>query len=97
MSYQELTKIALYDMPELREYVAPNGKLNVVLERALYALVQFAKLWYKTLSKFLNGLGFEENLLDKCMLKMTQNGMQISLVLYVDNIYVHAKGRENVN
>ena len=75
-------------MPELKEYVARNGKLYVILEKALYGLVQSAKLWYEALSTFLQKQGFKQNAMDKCVFSMMRNGRRFALVLNVDDILV---------
>ena len=38
----DLSRLVIMHMPELKEYIARNGKLYVVLEKALHA-----KLWYE--------------------------------------------------
>jgi hypothetical protein len=54
--------------PEHRQYLTPNGKLIVKLEKALYGCVQSALLWYKCLSKALCEIGFSINPYDECII-----------------------------
>ena len=78
MQLLDLPKIAIIHMPKLKEYVARNGKLYVILKKTLYSLVQSAKLWYDVLSTFLQKTGFKQYALDRCVFSMTRNGKRIA-------------------
>ena len=55
-------------MPELEKYKNENGKLVARIEKAMYGLIQSAKLWYKHLSKWLERIGFKKNTIDQCVM-----------------------------
>ena len=55
-----ITRLAVSRFPELAEFVEA-GKLTVRLDKALYGLVQCARLWYEDISTFLKKIGFKQN------------------------------------
>jgi hypothetical protein len=79
-----LTEIA----PKLKPYVDDRGKIIVKLDKALYGCVQSAKLWYDHLTKTIKDLGFKENPYDPCVLNKIENGKQITVVIYVDDLLI---------
>ncbi len=74
--------------PEWRQYVGKNGTIVVQLERALYGLIESAKLWYEEFCAYLKQLGFVANSHDQCVFNKDFNGKQCRLVLYVDDCFV---------
>jgi hypothetical protein len=74
----------------------PDGTSVVRLKRALYGLVQSAKLWNEELSNFLVSIGFVANKVDQCVLNIVRNGSQCTVLLYVDDILVTSFNVENV-
>jgi hypothetical protein len=74
--------------PEWPRYVGENGTIAVQLERALYGLIEIAKLWYEEFSVYLKRLGFIANAHDPCVFNKDFNGKQCTLVLYVDDCFV---------
>jgi hypothetical protein len=46
-------------MPDMKEYIREDGKLIVKLDKALYGLIQSARLWYNELSGFSLSRGFK--------------------------------------
>jgi hypothetical protein len=76
-------------VPEVKEYLREDGKLVVKLDKALYGLIQSAKLWYRELSGFLLEKGFAACPSDQCVfVKKINNGKYIVALLYVDDILV---------
>jgi hypothetical protein len=55
------TALLLEVKPEWRRYVGKYGIIVVQLERALYGLIESAKLWYEEFSAYLKQLGFISN------------------------------------
>jgi len=45
-------------IPGASEYLRYDGKLVVKVNKAMYGLIQFTKLWYKELSGYLASKGF---------------------------------------
>jgi hypothetical protein len=66
-------------------FVEPNGTCIVKLDRALYGCIQSAKLWYDNISQLLLANGFAMNPYDPCVFNKTTNGVQCTIVLYVDD------------
>jgi hypothetical protein len=59
-----------------RQFMAPDGKLYVVLDKALYGCIESAKLFYDHISKTLMEFGFERNPYDICVFNKMFNGKQ---------------------
>jgi len=91
-----LSTMAQEWMPELAEFVRVDGKLIVKVEKAMYGLIQSAKLWYKELSRFLEANGFKKCPSDECvMVKKEQGKHPIVVILYVDDILILSReGRD---
>jgi hypothetical protein len=56
-----LTSLPLTIRPELAEFVDEDGKLTVLLEKAMYGCGESARLWYNTFSTYLINEGFKVN------------------------------------
>jgi hypothetical protein len=75
--------------PEVKPFVDPaTGKLYVKLDKALYGTLDAAKLWYERLSGFLKLKGFVPNAVDPCVFNKIIKGVQITLLLYVDDLLI---------
>ena len=72
--------------PSMEAYVRADGTLIVELNQALYGCVESAQLWYTELTDTLKALGFRMNDTDPCILNRTDNGIQITVVIYVDDL-----------
>ncbi len=77
--------------PEWRRYVGKNDTIVVQLKRALYGLIEIAKLCYEEFSASLKQLGFIPNPHDPCVFNKDFSGKQCTLVLYVDDCFVDCK------
>ena len=78
------------------EHLRNNGKLVVRVNKAMYGLIQSAKLWYKELSGYLASKGFMICKSDECVLvKRMKSGKHIIVMLYVDNILVVSEVSED--
>jgi len=88
----ELAEKAVECMPYLGEYLDQQGRLVVKVDKAMYGLIQSAKLWYKELTRHLMSHGFQKCKSDERMLvKRMDNGEHIIILLYVDDILVMGK------
>ncbi len=58
------------------------------IERALYGLIESAKLWYEEFTRFLKSLGFLSNPYDLCVLDLDYKDETDTLVLYVDDCFM---------
>lgn len=68
-----------------------DGCVIVKLNKALYGCIQSAKLWYNLLSSILIGAGFQMNSEDICVFNYVVNGEQITVGIYVDDLFVTSK------
>jgi hypothetical protein len=93
---KNLAERAVDSMPDLKEFIGADGKLVVRVDKAMYGLIQSAKLWYNELNGFLMSQGFRKCILDECILvKRMPNGESITVVLYVDDILVMGKIKDD--
>ena len=65
--------------------------------RALYGCLELVLLWYNLYSKLLKDMGFEINPYDKCVMNKTINGLQCTIVFYVDDNKISHEGPEVVS
>ena len=84
------TEILLHIDPSYKKFVEVNRKGNqevtVKLDKALYGCVQSARLWYNTLSKYLQSIGFEPNPVDMCVFnRYTPSSDQTTVCFHVDD------------
>ncbi len=89
---ETLTEMAQEWMPEVAEYIREDGKLVVRVDKAIYGLIQSAKLWYKELTTFLEANGFQKCPSDECVLVKHVDGKEaIVVLLYVDDLLIMSK------
>ena len=82
--------------PEMQPFVDDTGRLVLKLEKALYGCIQSARLWYSTLSTFLESLGYKRNTMDNCVFNSTYDGQQVTVVIYVDDLLITCKDRKGI-
>ena len=70
------------------QYCEKNGEITVRLDKALYGCVESALLWYNHISGALADLGFVKNPCDSCVFNMISKGVQCTIVLHVDDLFV---------
>jgi len=85
-----IAKIIVKLAPSYAPYIRNNGTVIVQLDRALYGLVESAKLWYQNLSSTLNSLGFKANQRDPCVFNRGTGNERCSLCFHVDDLLVTA-------
>ena len=74
-----------------------DGKLVVKVSKAMYGLIQSAKLWYKELSGYFSSKGFKACKSDECiMVKRMQSGSYLVVILYVVDILVLSGVRDDM-
>ena len=81
-----LSAIISKKLPHLVPYLSNNGKIYCTLDKALYGLVQSAKLWYDKLIGVLESMGYVRNPVDPCVLNKTVSSVQCTLLIHVDDI-----------
>lgn len=94
--YMELDPVVSYILTEMdasyQEFIDPEtGKILVQLDKALYGLVESARLFYDHLSGTLANMGFEKNPYDPCVWNKIVNGVQLTVLFHVDDIMASCK------
>jgi hypothetical protein len=92
-----LTSLLLTIRPELAEFVDEEGRLTVLLEKAMYGCDESARLWYNTFSTYLINEGFKVNPVEKCIFNMEVNGVQCTICLYVDDLMITCTDEKIIN
>jgi hypothetical protein len=91
---RSVTKLIVKNHPTWRRNVLDDGTCVVKIERALYGLIESAKLWYEEFTGFLKSLSFLPNPYDPCVLNLDYKGDTCTLVLYVDDCFVDCHNPE---
>jgi hypothetical protein len=86
-----LTALLVVIDPSYKEFLLPDGSMIVELLKALYGCVESANLWYNLLSSILIDDGFIANPLDACIFNKLANGFQITVAIYVDDLFISCK------
>jgi hypothetical protein len=92
-----LAAMLAQELPEYEQYINEDGSLTVVLQKALYGLIESSRLWYDTLSGFLKDRGFTENPQDRCVLNIVYKGSQLTVAMYVDDMMITCIHEEGVD
>jgi Reverse transcriptase (RNA-dependent DNA polymerase). len=93
---RDVTTILVESMPKLKRFVEPNGKLLTKILKAMYGLIQSAALWFDALTTYLKRIGFVQNTVDNCVLNNKSEGHDVTIILYVDDILILSKQRDDV-
>jgi hypothetical protein len=83
-------------VPKYQDFINEDGSLTLILKKALYGLIESSKLWYETLSGFLKDRGFIPNPQDQCVLNIVYRGKQLTVALYVDDLFITCEDPEGV-
>ncbi|WVZ81831.1 hypothetical protein U9M48_029166 [Paspalum notatum var. saurae] len=91
----ELEEDIYIDQPE--GFVVP-GKEDLVcrLKKSLYGLKQSPRQWYKRFDSFMISQGFKRSDYDSCVYLKTVKGSTIYLLLYVDDMLIAAKDKNEI-
>jgi hypothetical protein len=83
--------------PKYKKFVNEDGTLLLRLLRALYGCIESARLWYQELAKALEEEGFKANDVEPCVFNKTINGLQITVVVYVDDLLIASQSAKDVD
>lgn len=72
--------------PDYQQYVSSDGTISLKLLKALYGLVQSARLWYDRLVGVLKNGGFVMNPYDVCVWNHGEGKEQCTVVIHVDDM-----------
>lgn len=78
-------------------FIEGDGNLVCKLRRSLYGLKQAANVWNKVLHDVLIGCGFIQSKADPCLYSKCIKGEDIYVLIYVDDLLVASKAKDNVN
>ena len=87
----DLVNILINICPQYAKYKDNMGRVLTQIDKAMYGLVQSAKLWYKTITGVLKRNGYEPNQMDSCVWNKDSNGNQTTIVIYVDDLAISSK------
>ena len=73
----------------------PNGSF-LCRRRALYGLKQASREWHMLISSILISFGFKQLVSDSCIFSISRNGLQLILILYVDDMIVASQDKSNI-
>lgn len=88
---KEICKRAKRMLEEVR-----NENKVCLIKKALYGLKQAGRQWYKTLHEELNKIGLKSLNSDPCVYKRRINGDIVIVVVYVDDILILSKNKEEM-
>ena len=83
-----LATILTNELPEYRDYINADGSLTLVLEKALYGLIELSLLWYEILSGFFKDRGFVKNPRDRCVLNVVYYSSPARILMASSGFYV---------
>ena len=83
--------------PDYTPYLLPDGTMIVELDKALYGLVESARLWFENMSDTLKKDGFIPNPYDICVFNKIAYGVQITIVLYVDDLLITSCSQQAID
>ena len=72
--------------PDWSPFTRPDGTTVVVLGKAIYGCIESARLWYNLLTSILETQGYMTNALEPCIMNKTVNGVQGTVIIYVDDL-----------
>jgi len=93
----ELVNILLNIRPDYAKFKDHQGRILTQIDKAMNGLVQSAKLWYKTITGALEKNGYVPNSMDACVWNKYVNGVQTTIVIYVDDLAISSNNREDVH
>jgi hypothetical protein len=85
------------DSEKYQPFVAENGKMTVILDKALYGCIESARLWYYTIKDFLEKDGFKVNSQDICVFNKGDGDNQLTIGLYVDDLFISSINKKLVD
>ena len=80
------TRILCQIRPDYAQFVQDDGTMLLELERALYGLVQSARLWYNRLVAVLAREGYVVNPMDPCVWNKDSDDKQCTVLFHVDDL-----------
>jgi hypothetical protein len=88
-----LTTALCDNVPLYKDFMRKDGTIIVKLRRALYGCIESARLWYNTLRRVLEADGYVVNSIEPCIFNKMVDGVQCTIVVYVDDLMLTCKSR----
>jgi len=83
--------------PSLEQYLCEDDTIKFELDKALYGLVEAAKLWYDLLTSKLESVGYKRDPYDQCVFnRVVNDGSQSTLCVHADDMMITAASEEHV-
>jgi len=79
------------------KYRDVKGRVLTQIDKAMYGLVQSAKLWYETITGVLKGNGYSSNPMDPCVWNKIVDADQITIIIYVDDLAISCRNKDEVH
>ena len=77
--------------PGMSNFLNPDGSVTVEIMKAMYGTVEAGRLWYDHLCATLKKHGFELNPHERCVFNKMVDGVQITIVVYVDDLIITSR------
>jgi len=91
---KKLTTAITTILPDLQDYVTPEGTLYTKLLKALYGCIQSGQLWYERIKKVLIREGYITTPTDPCIFRRAVTENLFILIVYINNILLFANSQE---
>jgi len=84
--------------PEYAEFCRQeDGTMIVKLDKALYGLIESAKIWYEHITGSLKNMGFTMNPKEPCIWNKMVDGNQLTICIYVDDLLFTCKSEATID
>jgi hypothetical protein len=90
---KDLTSRIVELYPEYSRFIDRKGNLYVEMLKAMYGCVQASLLWHRLLVKVLKEIGFEQCVVDPCVMRLIDNFLVNVILIYVDDLLLFATKR----
>lgn len=95
---REMSKVLVRLFPSMAKYMDDKGEITVLLNKAIYGIVEAALLWYRDVRAALEGHGYVVNPADVCVFNYVDTyGRQCTALVHVDDLLVTASSDETLD
>jgi len=94
---KHMTSILIKMDPNLGKFVTEDGRMIVLLRKALYGNEDAGKLWYDVAVEFLVSQGYTVNPKDKCLYNKDTPDGQVSILFHVDDFLCFCESQKQLD
>ena len=94
---KHMTAILVEMNPSLSTFVGEDGRILVLLRKALYGNEDAGRLWYDVAVEFLVSKGYTVNPKDKCFYKKHTPDGQVSILFHVDDFLCFCESQKQLD